>query len=169
MNERLDILFRQEELLHKNIRFADQKAAVLITLNLALLGTLLKHYSPPPELSWQIVFLLACLGFAVILVGGFIVIMPRSRFYPLAKTLTALPKDDDHYVETLNKHIEAQDKSQTTEFEQDLQKLVLQRGKINRDKYRWLGRLVWTCFIVWGLALLSLVCYLAHRFKFESL
>lgn len=159
LSSRVDILFKQEELLHKNIRLADQKAAILITLNLAILGSLFR-YKPALEIHWLFIFLSACAGFTIVILFGLLVIKPRGKHYSLAENNTALPKIAKYHADVLDEHFKAQATSETTVFERDLQKLIIQRGLINRDKFKWLGRLILACLIVWGFTIASLLCFL---------
>lgn len=155
MQERMDILFRHEELLHKNIRFADQKAAVLITLNLAIL-TVLSRTDMAIPVAYQWVEFILYAALASVVLGSFGVLRPRGRNYGFDPDSTALPKDLGAYKDALSEIARATDVNRSGQLEKDLQKLVVQRAKINRDKYNWLNVMTVFCFCVWALSAVTL-------------
>lgn len=131
MKPKIELLLEQEELIHKNIRFADQKATILLTINGALLFSII---SAKPDLQglWLFLFCGVCFGLLISILICFWIIIPRG--------------------ESLEFNAES--------FEKKLEELVQDRAKINTDKYRWLHRLVPLCMFVWFASFITFFGYI---------
>ncbi len=160
--DKINIFFQQEEMIHKSIRFADQKAAILLTTNAAFLFALIQT-KPTPESCWGIAFYGACIIHLAAIFLCFWVLKPRGTNVDLSDSEIQVKMDDPSYA--LLGMFDRMDEQEGTsppnnfsaQFEPHFKKIISHCLRIDQKKYKWLRHAIYLSMVSWVVGFIILL------------
>jgi hypothetical protein len=142
------MLLLNQQHIHENLKFADQKASGLIALNAALIGAIYPLARPHNQLSiWVGVFAFAMIaGIACSLC----VIYPRGHRRRCEQGKQGIV-DADRICQhpSMEAYASACANISDEELLKEARELIYHRSKINRKKYTFLRRSIWVSVVGW--------------------
>ncbi|MCB5215029.1 hypothetical protein LHL18_16265 [Rheinheimera aquimaris] len=142
----IEFQFLNEQQIHENIKFADQKAVQIIAINGVLLGFLFQQFKIEEMQGNWIAFVLCAL-----FIGGIgaalLVIKPRGI---IGRKRGAGVIDSSRIAQSdLTDYLQRLSTIKTAEFIEELRIFVYDRATIDQQKYKFLRISIYISFLAW--------------------
>lgn len=147
LRDQIEFHFLNQQQIHENIKFADQKAVQIMAINGVLLGFMFQQFRIDELHGNWLVFLL-CIFFVAGIAAALLVIKPRGvksrkRGSGVIDSSRIVQYDElDLYLQRLSSIT-------TTEFLDELRVFVYDRAIIDQSKYKFLRLSIYISSVAW--------------------